>query len=263
MTNRDFKLAFIGILKKLFCCVTSGRLLNFRFLNFHFLNFHFLNFPFLNLPSLNLYFLNFHLRSEGQWLLSFDFWTFQILNFQYLLLKFWLLKHSLLNFYFLNFQLLNFHFLNFHFPNFHFLNFHFLTFHTLHFHFLNVNFWIFHFRSEGQRLLNFHKNAKRNLHYTRAHVSQRINRWKENSSFFYSKYSVWPLVYLPLNLGVKKYIVGFWKHWKYEIVVRKCNTLWLTGRGLSQKCNNIGGWAICIECTANAKEFLAESTTAQ
>ena len=119
MTNRDFKLAFIGILKKLFCCVTSGRLLNFRFLNFHFLNFHFLNFPFLNLPSLNLYFLNFHLRSEGQWLLSFDFWTFQILNFQ----------HSLLNFYFLNFQLLNFHFLNFHFPNFHFLNFHILNFH--------------------------------------------------------------------------------------------------------------------------------------
>ena len=31
MTNRDFKLAFIGILKKLFCCASSGRTNNSDF----------------------------------------------------------------------------------------------------------------------------------------------------------------------------------------------------------------------------------------
>ena len=44
------------------------------------------------------------------------------------------------------------------------------SFHVLNFHLFNVYFWkfhfiIFHFRSEGQRLLNFHKYAKRNPLY--------------------------------------------------------------------------------------------------
>ena len=49
-------------------------------------------------------------------------------------------------------------------------------------------------------------------------------------------------------------LVGVWWHWKPELVlcvavfIWNGIILWLTGWGLSQKCNNIGGWPFCTEC---------------